>query len=253
MTSSVREYYDAVSPVLVPHLRNRPFTMKRHYTSPRSPFEWIKDAPPELPEWIRVCPQPARSRRGALVRYPLVNSRRALLWMVDYGCVDMHVWLSRCDRPELADHALVDLDPKGAEFGAVVRAALAIKEVLDAAGLASVVHTTGGDGLHVRIPLARVHSFPQTRTFVYAVAGIVRTEGVSIDAKMNGHGQQVVSVYSARPPDLHVATPLHWEELDERLEPRDFTPDVVLARIERHGDLAAPLLRGRQRLPLSTD
>ena len=193
--------------------------MKRHYTSPRSPFVWVKDAPPEMPDWIRVCPQPAKSRGGALVRYPLVSSRRALLWMVDYGCVDMHVWLSRCDRPDRPDQALV-------------------------------VHTTGGDGMHVHIPLARAHTFEQTRTFAYAVGRLLDVPGVNVDAKMNGHGQQIVSPYSARPPDLFVATPLTWEEVEPSLDPRAFTTDVVLERVRRHGDLAAPLLGSRQRLPV---
>src|SRR5919107_665531 len=124
MTSELIAYYEAISAVLVPHLRDRPYTMKRHYTSPRSPYVWEKDAPAEMPSWIRVCPQPAKSRGGALVRYPLVNSRRALRWMVEYGCIDMHVWLSRCDRPDRPDQLLVDLDPKGGTFTQVVEAAL---------------------------------------------------------------------------------------------------------------------------------
>src|SRR4051794_20882238 len=74
LKADVVGYYRRVAPVLVPHLRNRPFTMKRHYNGPRSPFEWVKDAPPELPDWIPVSPQPARSRRGALVRYPLLTT-----------------------------------------------------------------------------------------------------------------------------------------------------------------------------------
>ena len=237
--------------MLLPHLRDRPFTMKRHYRGPKSPFEWRKDAPPEMPDWIRVCPQPAKSRGGALVRYPLVNSRRALRWMVEYGCVDMHVWLSRCDKPDAPDQLLLDLDPKRATFRDVVRAAFRVQEILDAANLDSVVHTTGGEGLHVRVALARAHSFVETRRFAYAVAGLVPE--VQVDAKMNGHGQQIVSVYSARPSRLEhlaVATPLRWDELTEDLDPRELTMDVALDRVDRLGDLAAPLLRGRQRLPL---
>jgi bifunctional non-homologous end joining protein LigD len=250
MTSAVAAYYRAIAHVLVPHLRDRPFTIKRHYTSPRSPFVWEKDAPDEMPAWIRVCPQPAKSRGGALVRYPLVNSRRALDWFVHYGAVDMHVWLSRCDRPDRPDQLLLDLDAKGGSFDDVVAAALRAKDVLDAAGLDSVPHTTGGDGMHVRVPLARVHSFEETRVFAYAVANLVRVPGVTVDAKMNGHGQQVVSVYSTRPPDLIVATPVLWDEVVARLDARAFTPELVVARVQRHGDLAAPLLRGRQRLPV---
>jgi bifunctional non-homologous end joining protein LigD len=119
------EYYSALAPVLVRHLRGRPFTIKRHYTVPRGPFQWVKDAPPELPGWIRTCPQPAKSRGGALVRYPVVDSTDALLWLVEYGAVDLHVWTARCDRPDRADYVLFDLDPaKGAGMPETVEAAL---------------------------------------------------------------------------------------------------------------------------------
>ncbi len=94
------DYYREIAPVLLAHLRDRPFTIKQHYTVPRGPFRWIKDAPPELPEWIPVSPQPAKSRGGELVRYPLVNDVESLSWMVDFGVVDLHVWPSRVDAPD---------------------------------------------------------------------------------------------------------------------------------------------------------
>ena len=238
--------------------------MKRHYNGPRSPFEWIKDAPPELPEWIPTSPQPAKSRGGESVRYPLVNDELALVWMVDYGCVDMHVWPSRADRPDRPDYVLFDLDPAGVAFAQVVRAALLLRGVLDALGLESFVRTTGGDGLHVLVPIERRHTHAAAREFAEIVAGalaqtsggLVTTErrvaerrGVFVDTKMNGHGQQIVGVYSIRPlPGAPVATPLRWDELNERLDPRSFTPSTVLERVERDGDLHAPLLQLRQRL-----
>ena len=257
-------YYREVAPVLLPHLRRRPFTIRRHYTVPRGPFVWEKDAPRELPAWVRTCPEPARSRGGGLVRYPLVDDELALLWMVEYGCIDMHVWSSRCDRPERPDYVLFDLDPAGVEFGEVARAAMLVRDALVAIGLDSCVRTTGGDGMHVLVPVARVHDHAEVRAFANVVAravarashGLVTTErarerrhGVFVDTKMNGHGQQVVSSYSVRPlPGAPVATPLRWEELDERVDPRSLTPPVVLERVRRHGDLHGGLLRGRQRL-----
>jgi bifunctional non-homologous end joining protein LigD len=257
-------YYRAVAPVLVPHLRNRPFTIKQHYTGPRSPFRWVKDAPPELPEWIPVAPLPARSRRGALVRYPLVNDELALLWMVELGCVDLHVWTSRADRPERPDFVLFDLDPAGVPFADVVRAALLLRDALGALGLESHPMTTGGDGMHVRVPLERRHTYPEVRAFGDLVAAalrraapelvttersLARRHGVFVDTKMNGHGQQIVAPYSVRPRDgAPVATPLRWDELDERLDPAAFTLDVVAGRVDRDGDLLEPVRRGRQRL-----
>jgi bifunctional non-homologous end joining protein LigD len=251
--------------VLLPHLRDRPFTIKRHYTVPRGPFAWEKDAPEEMPEWIPVSAQPAKSRRGAVVRYPLVNDELALLWMVEYGCVDMHVWTARADRPDRPDFVLFDLDPtEGVEFADVATAALLVRDALDVYGLAAVVRTTGGEGLHVHVPIERRYSYPEVRRFAGVVAaalvrasdGLVTNErvparrrGVFIDVKMNGHGQQIASMYSVRPlPNGPVSTPLRWEELDGALDPGQFTMGVVLDRVEHLGDLAEPLLRSRQRL-----
>jgi bifunctional non-homologous end joining protein LigD len=257
-------YYERIAPVMLPHLRDRPLTLKRHYNGPRSPFEWIKDAPPELPDWIPVSPQPAKSRGGELVRYVVVDSVEALLWLVDYGCVDLHVWTARADRPDRPDYVLFDLDPAGVPFSDVVAAALLLREALDALDLHSVVKTTGGEGLHVQVPIARRHTHDEAREFAQTVAaalvrasgGLVtgerspsRRHGVFVDTKMNGHGQQVVCAYSLRPaPGAPVATPLRWEEVDAHLDTRRFTPSLVLERVRRSGDLFAAALRGGQRL-----
>jgi bifunctional non-homologous end joining protein LigD len=233
-------YYEAVAPVILPHLRDRPFTMKRHYNGPRSPFVWEKDAPPELPDDVRRCPLPAKSRRGALVDYPIVDDVATLVWMVDYGCVDMHVWLSRCGSSSEPDYVLFDIDRDP------VRNALLVRLALDALGLASVVKTSGGEGLHVAVPIAGGHSYPETREFARIVAGAV---GADVDAKLNGEGMTIASAYSLRPlAGAPVSTPLHWDEVEPGLDPKAFTLDVVLARVEEHGDLWAPVLAGEQRL-----
>src|SRR5947207_3218352 len=124
-------YYDAVASVLLPHLTRRPFTIKRHFNGPRSPFIWIKDAPPELPDWIPISAQPAKSRAGAAVRYPLVQNEAALLWMIEYGCIDLHVWPSRRDLPDRPDYVLFDLDPHRAPFRHVVEAAHLVHDALE--------------------------------------------------------------------------------------------------------------------------
>jgi len=247
------EYYDAIAPVLLPHLRDRPFTIKQHYNGPRSPFRWIKDKPPEAPEWIRTTPQPAKSRGGAIVDYVLVNDRATLLWLVDYGCVDLHVWTARADRPDRPDFVLLDLDPKGAPFAEVANAALLVREMLDALGLEGYPMTTGGDGMHVRVPVARRHTtYEDARDFARVVETTLARAGrggVKLDVKMNGHGQQIVAPYSIRPvPEAAVATPLEWDEVDRALDPAASTPAAVRVRVERRGDLLAPLLRGRQTL-----
>jgi bifunctional non-homologous end joining protein LigD len=257
------EYYRAIAPAMLPHLRDRPLTLKRHYNGPRSPFEWIKDAPPELPDWIPRSPQPAKSRGGELVNYAVVDSVEALVWLVDWGCVDFHVWTARRDRPDRPDFVLFDLDPAGVPFSDVVAAALLLRDALEALELESVPMTTGGEGLHVRVPVARRHTHEEAREFAQMVTGalvrasgglvtgersVARRHGVFVDTKMNGHGQQVVCPYSVRPREgAPVATPLLWEEVDEGLNLAASTPPVVLDRVRELGDLvAAPV--GGQRL-----
>jgi bifunctional non-homologous end joining protein LigD len=198
------------------------------------------------------------------VRYALVEDELALAWMVDFGSIDLHVTAERTDRLDRPDYALFDLDPAGVAFSDVVRAALLLRTALEGLGLRSVVKTTGGQGVHVHVPLARRHAHDEVRAFCEAVASALaraaprlvtlersprRRRGVYVDTKMNGRGQQSVAVYSLRPlPGAPVATPLAWEELEEGLDPRTFSPPAVLERVARHGDLFAPALEGGQRL-----
>jgi bifunctional non-homologous end joining protein LigD len=262
--ADVVDYYRRVSPVLIPHLRGRPLTLRRHYQGPRSPYEWLKDAPPEAPDWLRVAALPASSRGGGLVRYPLADDELSLLWLIEFGCVDLHAWAARADRPDRPDVVVFDLDPAGVPFADVTRAASLLREALAGLGLESYANTTGGDGLHVRVPVMRRHSFAEAREFAAIVTvalrrtapRLVTTErsrerrrGVFVDTKMVGRGQQLVVPYSVRPKaEAPVATPLRWEEVTEALKPRAFTMATVLERITREGDVAAPLLHSRQRL-----
>ncbi|MFL5932212.1 MAG: DNA polymerase domain-containing protein [Gaiellaceae bacterium] len=256
-------YYAAVAPVLLPHLRDRPLTIKQHYNGPRSPFRWIKDAPPETPPWVPVSPQPAKSRGGALVRYVVIRNRRALLWAVEYGAIDLHVWPSRIDRPDRPDYVLFDLDPVDVPYADVAGVALQLRDALAALGLESCAKTTGGEGLHVQVPIARRHTHAEARRFAEVVGGAIarrnrlvttkrsldRPRGILIDTAMNGHGQQIVAPYSLRPrPEAAVAAPLRWEEVDDRLDPAELTMARVLERVARDGDLFEPVLRGRQLL-----
>jgi bifunctional non-homologous end joining protein LigD len=221
-----------------------------------------------MPSWIPTCEFPAMSRDGKsmrLIHYPLVNDTLALLWMANMGCIDMNAWLSRSDRPVRPDSVLFDLDPsEDSGFAETVRVALLVKDVLDAVGLEGFPKTSGADGIHVVVPIARRHSYEQTRSFASIVAGtlarthpgLVTTEwsrakrrGVLIDANQNREGATIASVYSVRPrPGATVSTPLRWSELTAGLDPAAFTMEVVLARVDREGDLFAPVLELRQSL-----
>ncbi len=141
-------YYRAAAPVLVPHLRSRPFTLKRYPDGIQGQHFFQKDAPTHMPDWIPTIPVQATTRekpsRTRTIRAPLVNDELALLWMVNMGCIDLNTWYSRADKPHRPDFVLFDLDPsEDAGFPEVVQVALLVKEVLDALGLVGWVPRHG--------------------------------------------------------------------------------------------------------------
>src|SRR5713226_7912097 len=256
----VFEYYTQVGPTILPHLRDRPFTMKRYPHGITGEVFFQKQAPRGMPDWIptrqfRTWPREGGSR---LVDFPLVNSKEALLWMVQMHCIDMNAWYSRVDKPDRPDFVLFDLDPPDDGFALAIEVAHLIHELLDELELPGYVKTSGADGIHVVAPITRRSTFEQTYAFAERASrllerrhdGLVTTEwlkkkrrGVLVDHRQNGWGKTIASVYSVRPkPGAPVSTPLRWEELTPEVRPRDLTMAVALERVERHGDLFAPVL-----------
>src|SRR5919201_4835 len=253
-------YYEKVGPMLVPHLRNRPFTMKRYPHGITGEVFFQKQAPKHLPTWIptrqfRTWPREGESR---LVDFALVNSVEAVLFMVQNNCIDMNAWYSRVDKPHRPDFVLFDLDPPDGGFELAIEVAHLIRELLDEVGLPGYVKTSGADGIHVVAPIARRSTFEQTYAFAEAASrllesrhpGLVTTEwlkkkreGVLVDHRQNGWGKTIASVYSVRPkPGAPVSTPLGWDELTEDVTPRNLGMREALARVEQHGDLFEPVL-----------
>ena len=262
------EYYAAIGDAIVPHLRERPFTLKRYPYGIRGQPYFAKQAPKGKPPWVptrrfRTWPREGESR---LVDFTLVNEPAALVWMVQMNCIDMNAWYSRVDKPDRPDFVLFDLDPPDSRDGFVeaIRVAHLIREALEGLDLHSYVKTSGADGIHVLLPIARRATFKQTYEFAELLSrqleaehpGLVTTEwlkkkrrGVLVDHRQNGHGKTIASVYSVRPkPGAPVSTPLRWEELTERIRPRDFGRREALDRVAKHGDLFEPVLRGGQAL-----
>jgi bifunctional non-homologous end joining protein LigD len=262
------EYYAAIGDAIVPHLRERPFTLKRYPYGIRGQPYFAKQAPKGKPPWVptrrfRTWPREGESR---LVDFTLVNEPAALVWMVQMNCIDMNAWYSRVDKPDRPDFVVFDLDPPDSRDGFVeaIRVAHLIREALEGLDLRSYVKTSGADGIHVLLPIARRATFKQTYEFAELLSrqleaehpGLVTTEwlkkkrrGVLVDHRQNGHGKTIASVYSVRPkPGAPVSTPLRWEELTERVRPRDFGRREALDRIAKHGDLFEPVLKGGQAL-----
>ena len=267
--SDLFEYYRAVAAVLVPHLRDRPFTMRRYPDGAAGKAFFQKDAPKGMPEWIPTFHVQVSTResppRKKWIDAPLVDDEDALLWMVNMGCIDMNTWYSRVDKPDRPDFVLFDLDPSpDVGFAETIQVALIVKAALDALGLVSFPKTSSADGMHVLVPIERRYTFDDTREFSEIVAraiarahhGLATNEwskskrrGVLIDSNQNGEGKTIASAYSVRPrPGAPVSTPLRWDEVNETLDPLAFTMDVVLDRVRKHGDLFEGVLTTRQRL-----
>ena len=212
-------YYHRVAPVLIPHLKDRPFTMKRYPDGWQGKFFFQKDAPKGMPDWIPTASiavttrdKPRQRRR---IDAPLVNDELALLWMVNMACIDLNAWYSRIDKPERPDWVLFDLDPSpDVGFPETIEVALLVKQALETLELESVVKTSGSEGIHILVPIARRHTYADTREFSAIIAnalarthrGLVTTEwtrakrrGVLIDSNQNGEGKTIASVYSVRP------------------------------------------------------
>jgi bifunctional non-homologous end joining protein LigD len=256
------EYYGRVAEWLLPHLRDRPFTMKRYPHGIDGEVFFQKQAPKHLPSWIPTRQFTTHPREGGsrLVDFALVNSTDAVLFMVQNNCIDMNAWYSRVDKPHRPDFVLFDLDPPDEPegFEQAIDVAHLIRELLDEVALPGYVKTSGADGIHVVAPITRRSTFEQTYDFAEQASrllearhpGLVTTEwlkkkreGVLVDHRQNGWGKTIASVYSVRPkPGAPVSTPLRWDELRHGIAPRDFTMEVALERCRTHGDLYGPVL-----------
>jgi bifunctional non-homologous end joining protein LigD len=262
-------YYRAIAPVLVPHLRGRPFTMRRYPDGAYGKAFFQKQSPSHMPDWIATYRALVSTREGSgakkWVDFPIVNDELALLWMVNMGCIDLNTWYSRVDKPDRPDFVLFDLDPTPeVPWSQTAEVALILKELLDALELASFPKTSGGKGFHVLVPIDRRSTFEDTRAFAEHVAGAIarthpklattewskaRRRGVLIDSNQNGEGKTIASVYSVRPkPGAPVSTPLVWSEVNDRLNPSIYTMDVVLERVRAKGDLYEGVMTTHQSL-----
>jgi bifunctional non-homologous end joining protein LigD len=258
----VFEYYAAAGETLVPHLRHRPFTMKRYPHGIYGEVFFQKQAPKHLPDWIPTRRYTTHPREGGsrLVDFALVNSTEAVLFMVQNNCIDMNAWYSRVDKPHRPDFVLFDLDPPEQRngFALAIEVAHLIRELLDELELPGYVKTSGADGIHVVAPITRRSTFEQTYQFAERASRLLeerhpgklttqwlkkKRQGVLVDHRQNGWGKTIASVYSVRPkPGAPVSTPLRWDELTPAVRPRDYTMAVALERIAEHGDLFAPVL-----------
>jgi bifunctional non-homologous end joining protein LigD len=261
------QYYLDVSPLLLPHLKDRAMVMKRYPNGIHAPFFFMKRAPSPRPGSIPICSIEHTS--GNIIAFPVIQHLASLLWVVNLGCIDLNPWYARCDDVYRPDYLHFDLDPTpDTPFERVLQAALLVRDALAEFKLKSYAKTTGSRGMHVYIPIERgpgqkdvwrfakafsrqlAQRHPRIMTAEYRVAK--RPAGrVLADYNQNAWNRTLASVYSVRPTiAATVSTPVTWEDVERGIRIEDFTMKNVPARVRKLGDLWRPLLaeRGRVRL-----
>ena len=259
-------YYRTMAPVLLPHLHDRPLVMRPYPRGIAAPSYYRQTLPATAPDWLPRYAHVAKAD-GKPNAMPLAQHEAVLVWLANQAAIELHAWLSRVDRPDAPDFVVFDLDVvDGGLFPLALRVAVLLREELERAGLHGYAKTSGGDGVHIYVPITRGPSFEDTRTWAVGLAEHLReqhpdlvatdarlagrAEKVLVDYAQNSHGRTTAAVYSVRPrPGATVSTPLLWEEVEAgQIRPRDFTIRTVPARVEEVGDLFAPVLVGGQEL-----
>jgi bifunctional non-homologous end joining protein LigD len=257
-------YYDAVAPLILPHLKDRPLSLKRYPDGIEAEFFFQKEVAASFPKWLRTGMADG-------IRHVIGEDRATLLFLVNLGCIDHNPWMSRMGSLEHPDYLLIDLDPQECGYEKIVEAALVVRAKLDLAEMESYPKTTGGDGMHLFVPLELRYSYEQVRGFAELLAAISaherpdlfttprtvskREKGkVYFDWAQIAQGKTISAPYVVRAyPGAPVATPLAWSEVTPRLRPEQFHIGNALDRFDRVGDLLEAVLRRPQRLDKAVD
>ncbi len=249
----ILDYYNAVGAYIVSHVKNHPLTMQRFPDGITKQSFYQKNAGSYFPKWIKTTA--IAKEGGGKVNYVVPNDTATLVYLANQGALTFHSWLSRYDKLHTPDRLVFDFDPsKKNEFSDIREAALLIKEIFDKHDIPCFAMTTGSRGMHVVVPLKRVHTFDQIAQFAYAIAEEmikrdpkkytleVRKEKrggkIFIDTLRNRFSATSVAPYSVRPHEMApVATPLKWEEVhDPKLTSQKFTIKTVIPRLQKIGD-----------------
>jgi bifunctional non-homologous end joining protein LigD len=243
------DYYRAISPWLLPYLRDRPLVLTRFPDGINGKSFYQKDAPGFVPSWIRT-ERIWSEHPGREISYFVCDDVDTLLYLANLGTIPLHVWASRVQSKDRPDWSIVDLDPKGAPFTDVVILARAVHELCEEIELPCFLKTSGATGLHALIPLGGRCNFQESRSLAEIIARVVEKEHpkisttvrtlsdrggkVYLDYLQNGQGQTIAAPFSARPVEAaSVSMPLLWKESTARLDPKRFNLETGPARMRR--------------------
>jgi bifunctional non-homologous end joining protein LigD len=268
----VIEYYVRVAPFILPHLRDRPVTLKRYPDGVAGEAYWEKDAPSFTPEWVATFPVPRRSD-GPDINYILIQNTATLVWAANAAALELHPFLHRVPEIEQPTSIVFDLDPgEGAGLNESIRVAFAIKEIVEELRLTIFAKVSGSKGLQLYVPLNTSTSYAITQPFARAIAEFIehrepnlavaempkakRVGKVFVDWSQNADHKTTVGVYSLRAKQQRpsISMPVTWDELGLALKRNKaddlyFSPKAALSRLEKRGDLFAPVQDLRQSLP----
>ena len=265
-------YYEAVAPLMLPHVRGRPITMERFPAGIAKKGFIQKDVSKGFPSWLeRVEVENRNDKVRDSVHYPLANDARSLVWLANQNSITPHVWISRVPRLYQPDLCVFDLDPSEEDPKALRTAALAVRELLDEFGLPSFVKTSGSKGFHILIPLDGEGDAESSWRFAHGAGAVLvkrhphlltqefikadRGKRIFVDTGRNLPGATFAAVYAVRPkPGAPVSAPCTWQEL-ERAEvgPQTFALRTMPARIADAGDLWSDMDDRRCSLREATD
>lgn len=259
-------YYHDVHGYILPHLRDRPLSLHFKLNGPTAPGKYIKDLEGrQLPcaEIFRDQRRHAAQGKRSIIDYLVCNHEATLLWLVNWGCIDVNPWNSRRQTPEHPDWIVIDLDPSEEKLSTrglqrLRLTVMAAKEYFDEHGLKSFAKTSGKTGLHFLVPCSE-HLTTQARAFAEEICAGVhalvpdestitvsknqRAGKVFVDFSQNDYADTIAAPYSVRPfSSPQVSTPIELKEITEELDPRNFTMEEVRKRLQKKGDLWANIL-----------
>ena len=257
-------YYYAVAEFLIPHWKDRPLSLRRYPDGIAGEGFFQKNAATGIPDWVRMQTILAEDHKQ---RMQIIGAGKALLiYLANLGCIDQNPWMSHVDTLDNPDFILIDLDPSECNFDRIVEAAQFVRRKLDLLELTGYPKTTGGDGMHIYVPLEPVYSYEQSRSMAEILARVAASERpdlftlprtvnkrdknkVYFDYMQNARGKTISAPYVPRAYDgAPVATPLEWREVVPGLRPSAFHIRNAMERFSRLGDIFAPVLTNRQRL-----
>jgi bifunctional non-homologous end joining protein LigD len=269
--AQVIEYYVKAGPFLLPHFKNRPVTLVRFPdgVSGKSFFE--KDAPKFKLDWIKTFPVPRM--KGGVINYIVINDLPTLAWVANLAALELHPFLHRAPRIGSPTHLVFDLDPgEGVTILTCIQVASLVRTMLDKVELKCFPKVSGSKGIQIYVPLNKTTTYSETNTFAHTVADllarehpklivsqmakILRRQKVFIDWSQNTQTKTTIGVYSLRAKSERpfVSMPVTWEALEKADRKQDmaelyFEPTQALERLDKEGDLFAPVLQMKQSLP----